>query len=218
MKMNRTSRRVAMGLLVAGGFSVMGLVGCSGSGGNDDGSSRALGEMALPLTAQGASGLSYRLRDATFVVQSQYYGGSAGHGGSAGPSVIVVSSETDPNAKNITLSLEEGYYNVSLQPGWRMEKFTAYPGQPEKAETVEATLLSGSSQWVWVSRQSTSWAEFSFGIGGREVWLNGKLNIGIDVQEGAAGAGGAPDIGVGGYGGDDWPGSAGEGGAASFNR
>jgi hypothetical protein len=206
-----------MGLLVAGGLSVMGLVGCSGSGGNDDGSSRALGEMALPLTTQSSSGTNYRLRDATFVVRSQYSDwASAGSGGSTGPSTIVVSSETDPNAKNITLSLEEGYYNVSLQPGWRMETFTQYPGQPEKAQTVEATLLSGSSQWVWVSRQSTSWAEFSFGIGGREVWLNGKLNLGIDVQENP-GAGGAPDIGVGGYGGDVGI-EGGAGGAAPFDR
>lgn len=204
-----------MGLLVAGGLSVMGLVGCSGSGG-DDGSSRALGEMALPLTTQGASGWSYRLRDATFVVQSQYRGASAGSGGTAGPSAIVVSSETDPNAKNITLSLEEGYYNVSLQPGWRMEKFKDYgPNGPDRGETVEATLLSGSSQWVWVSRQSTSWAEFSFGIGGREIWLNGKLNIGIDVQEAAGGAAG--ESGVGGYGGDNWV-AGGEGGAAPFER
>jgi hypothetical protein len=65
-----------------------------------------------------------------------------------------------------------------------MEKTTSSGAQP-----VEATLLSGGYQWVYVSRQSTSWAEFSFGIGGREYWLNGKLNIAIDVQE-AAGAGG----------------------------
>ena len=59
------------------------------------------------------------------------------------------------------------------------------------AEPVEATLLSGEYQWVYVSRQSSSWAEFSFGIGSREIWLNGQLNIGIDVQETPGGAGGS---------------------------
>jgi hypothetical protein len=180
--MSQISRRVWTGLLLTAGFSVSGLLGCSGGAGE------TLGQMRVPLTTQGASGASYRLRDATFVVQSQYYGGSAGFssgGEPTGPGSIVVSSETDPDATNISLSLEEGYYNVQLLPGWSMEK-TSSSG----TETVEATLLTGSSQWVWVSRQYTSWAEFSFGIGGREIWLNGQLNIAIDVQETPGGSGG----------------------------
>jgi len=163
--------------------------------------------VSLPLTTQGASGTTYRLRNATFVIQNQYYDynyGEAGAGGAApNPGRIVVSSETNPNAQNISVSLEEGYYYVVLQPGWRMEKVT-----PSGGQTVEATLLSGEYQWVYVSRQSTSWAEYSFGIGGREIWLNGKLNIGIDVQEvagaggvGAGGSGPVPVAGVGGLGG-----------------
>jgi hypothetical protein len=202
--MNQISRRVWTGLLLSAGFSVAALVGCSGSGGRD-GDALPLGQMNLPLTTQGASGVTYRLRDATFVVQNPYYDyeyGSAGAGGTSGtPGTVVVSSETNPNAANISLSLEESYYIVQLRPGWRMEKITSSGPQ-----TVEATLLSGSSQWVYVSRQSTSWAEFSFGIGGREFWLNGRLNIAINVQE-AAGAGGA--VGAGG----DGPGV---GGVAGF--
>jgi hypothetical protein len=202
--MKQISRRMWTGLLMSAGFGVVGLVGCSGSGGRD-GESPVLGQMSLPLTTQGASGVTYRLRDATFVVQNPYYDyeyGAAGAGGTSGnPGTVVVSSETNPNASNITLSLEEGYYTVSLQPGWRMEKVG-----PSGAQTVEATLLSGSNQWVYVSRQSTSWAQFSFGIGGREIWLNGKLNIAIDVQEaaGAGGMGGAVDtpIEVGGAAGE----------------
>jgi hypothetical protein len=200
--MNRTSRRLWVGLLLSAGFGVTGLVGCSGSGGRD-GDSTALGEMSLPLTTQGASGVTYRLREATFVVQSQfsdYEGDNAGSGGTSGtPGRVVVSSETDPEATNISLSLEEGYYNVRLLPGWSMEKVSS-----SGAEEVDATLLSGSSQWVWVSRRSTSWAVYSFGIGGREVWLNGKLNIAIDVQEVPPGVGGAAGA----------AGAVGEGGAA----
>ena len=61
-----------------------------------------------------------------------------------------------------------------------------------------ASLLSGASQWVYVSRQSTSFAQFNFGIGGKEIWLNGKLNIAIDVQEtpGGGGEGGQAPIDV----------------------
>jgi len=198
--MKRTSRRVWTGLLLAVGVGGLGLIGCSGAGGKDGGA-EALGQMNLPLTTQGASGASYRLRNATFVVQQQYYYyedvGEAGAGGAPGtPGTITVSSETDPNAHNISLSLEEGYYYVQLRPGWSMEKIS-----PAGTQTVEATLLSGTTQWVYVSRQSTSWAEYSFGIGGREIWLNGKLNIGIDVQEtpfGEGGAGGVGGVGVGG--------------------
>jgi len=207
--MNQISRRVLTGLFLAASFSTVGLVGCSGSGGND-GPSNSLGEITLPLTTQGASGVTYRLRNASFIVQNQYeyydYGYAAGAGGTSNtPGTIIVSSETDPNAQNISLSLEEGYYNVRLVPGWHMEKVSS-----SGAQTVEATLLSGASQWVYVSRQSTRWAEFTFGIGGREIWLNGKLNITIDVQE-SAGAGGA--VSTGGAGGD-WENVAGLGGAA----
>ncbi|MET0794032.1 MAG: hypothetical protein ABW061_21100 [Polyangiaceae bacterium] len=184
--MKKTSRRVWAGLILAAGLSVVGLVGCSGSGGHDG--AEATGEMRLPLTTQGASGATYRLRNATFLVQNQndyYYGNwEAGAGGADNSGSTTVSSETDPNAKNISLSLEEGYYIVQLKPGWHLEKSSS-----AGAQTVEATLLSGATQWVYVSRQSTSWAEFSFGIGGREIWLNGKLNVGIDVQE-APGSGG----------------------------
>ena len=80
-----------------------------------------------------------------------------------------------------------------------------YPND-DHVHRIQTTLLSGESPWVWVSRQSTSWAEFSFGIGGREIWLNGKLNISISVQEppgaagegGAFGEGGSAGVGVGG--------------------
>ncbi|HKO47198.1 MAG TPA: hypothetical protein VJV79_05720 [Polyangiaceae bacterium] len=191
--MKQTSRRVWVGLLLAGSFGVVGLSGCSGAGG-DEGDSKALGQIGLPLTTQGASGVTYRLRNATFVVQGQSYSyvDAAGAGGTSGnPGTVIVSSETNPNASNISLSLEEGYYNVRLLPGWSMEKATSAGAQP-----VEATLLSAASQWLYVSRQSTSWAEYSFGIGGREIWLNGKLNITIGVQETPQGAGGeGPGVG-----------------------
>lgn len=47
----------------------------------------------------------------------------------------------------------------------------------------EVQLLSGETQWVWVSPHSTSWVNYQFGIGDRTVWFNGKLNVEIQVYE-----------------------------------
>lgn len=196
--MKIVSRRVGTLLLL--GVGVAAAVGCADEGGEG---LLQVGEMSLPLTAQAASGTSYRLRNATFALHraasyyDQYAAGSAEQelaGSSPDNGDVVVSSEADPNARTINVSLEEGLYSVQLRPGWNFEKQT-----PGGATPVEATLLTGSTQWVWIYRQSTSWAQFSFGIGGREVWLNGKLNIGIDVQEvpGEAGAGGQSNVGPG---------------------
>jgi len=216
--MSQISRRAWTGLLLTASFSVAGLLGCSGGAGGPVEQGDALGQMKLPLTTQGSSGAIYRLRDATFVVQSPYSGvggwgaagGPGGPGGAGGPGSVVVSSETDPDATNISLSLEEGYYTVQLLDGWRMEK-TSSSG----TETVETTLLSGSTQWVYISRQYTSWAEFRFGIGAREIWLNGQLNIAIDVQETPGGSGGSGGFGsFGGAPGGGGRASAGAGGRA----
>ena len=173
-----------------------GVVACASDhrGKEDEG----FGTIALPLGTYAESGTRYRLRNATFVIQDLYYGysGYGGEGGGTGSGAIVVSSEDDPNADSINLSVERGYHYVTLQPGWHMEK----QEQDGSFSSVEAQLLSSTSQWVYVSPRSTSWAEFNFGIGGREIWFNGKLNIGINVYEdpddyygtGSGGVGGSP--------------------------
>jgi hypothetical protein len=184
--MNKITRR--LGTLLLAGATAMTLVGCgSNAKGGDDGDK--IGQLALPLVTQGASGVTYRLRDATFAIHTGYYyydypmaPGSAGTGsggtGPGGGEVITVSSEDDPSSATISLSLEEGQYYIELLPGWHFEKDA--PGGPVE---VEATLLSGETQWVWVSRQSTSFAEYQFGLGDRELWLNGQLNIGVVLHE-----------------------------------
>jgi len=180
---------------------LMMLVGCSNSAQGGDEPADRVGQLALPLVTQGASGVVYRLRDATFTIRSLYggWGGSGVGGGSGGPT-ITVSSETDPDAQTISVSVEEGQYYVELSPGWHFEKVT-----PEGAVPVEATLLYGETQYVYVSRRSTSFAEFQFGLGGREIWLNGDLNIGVVLYEDPS------ELGYGGLGGS-FPG----GGAAGF--
>lgn len=100
--------------------------------------------------------------------------------------------------------MEQGYYRIRLQSGWHMEK----QEDDGSFSDVEAQLLSSTSQWVYVSPRSTSWAQFDFGIGDREVWFNGQLNIDINVYEDADDY----DGGSGGDGAGGIPGSCGAGG------
>jgi hypothetical protein len=157
------------------------------------------GTLGLPLSTRGDSGVTYRLRDATFrIVSYDYYDyeGSGGDGSGSTPEVTVVSGEDDPDAATISLSVPAGEQQVTLEPGWRLERVSE-----SGTETIEATLLSSRTKWVWVSPHSTSFAEYRFGVGGRDIWFNGQLNIGIDVAEdpddyygagGESGVGGSP--------------------------
>jgi hypothetical protein len=181
--MKRRSLGLVAGLAVlAGAFAVS----CSSGGGNGSGESELeRGTLQLPLVTEGASGTKYRLRNATFeVINYTYYyypydnaGGAGGEGGS-GAGRVTVSSEDDPDATSIALSVERGDYYVRLLPGWHMEKIDA-----GGASEVEATLLSSDTQWVYVNPHSSSWVEYEFGLGGRQLWFNGQLNIEIRVHE-----------------------------------
>jgi hypothetical protein len=162
---------------------------------SDGGAKEDHGTLSLPLSTQGPSGTTYRLRDATFQITNEYYYYEAeGGAGGSGPSVTTVSSETDPDAGVISVSLERGYYYVRLLPGWRMEQV-----EGGVATDVQATLLSGETQWAYVGAHSTSWVEYQFGLGDRSLWFNGNLNLQIQVYEhpsdlygGTSGAGGEP--------------------------
>jgi hypothetical protein len=191
-------KRRMMGLTLLAGLT-LGLGAVAGCSNGNDSGEREMGKLALPLSTQGASGAEYRLRDAVFQISNQYgYYGSAGEGG-ASDQAFTVSSESDPTAKSIVVDTERGYYYVRLLPGWRLEKV-----EGETVTDVEATLLSDQAQWVYVGAHSTSFVEFGFGLGGRALWFNGKLNIDVNVYEspseiyGYAGAGGEPNGGVAG--------------------
>ncbi|XYH99822.1 hypothetical protein ACMHYB_08710 [Sorangium sp. So ce1128] len=211
----------------AGALFAVGIGGCVSPAGDD----AELGSISLPLAADAPSGARYQLRNATFQISSDYYwygatgvgvgggGGfsttsaattaavtttstTSGGGDSGGNTFLTISSEDeDPDARSITVDLERGSYYVSLLPGWHLEKI-----EDGTATPVEATLLSSQSINVYVWPQSTTWASYQFGIGDRALWLNGKLNIGIDVYEdlddyyGGAGGfeGGTTSAGVGG--------------------
>lgn len=195
-------RTIGMGLLALLGFAATNLAtACS----NEGGAREESGTLSVPLSTQGPSGATYRLRDATFQIINQYYYYEAeGGAGEGGPSVTTVSSETNPDASAISVSLERGYYYVRLLPGWRMEKV-----EDGVATDVEATLLSGETQWAYVGAHSTSWVEYQFGLGERSLWFNGNLNLQIQVYEKPSDVYGGAG-GVGGAGGEATSGAGGE--------
>jgi hypothetical protein len=165
-----------------------------------------VGTLSVPLSTHGPSGTEYRLRDATFQISSSYYYYDDDYGvGGAGPSgaTYTVSSEDDLAASAINLSVERGNYYVRLLPGWRMEKIEGGEGTD-----VEATLLSNATQWVYVSPHSSSSVAYQFGIGGRSLWFNGDLNIGVQVFEDPdayyGGSGGYSGVDEGGLAGQSW--------------
>jgi len=185
-------------------------IGCIGTDPNE---SETMGKLALPLVSNGPSGTQYRLREAIFDINPTYwnygYAGAGGVGGTGSPLSMVVDSEEDPDADSIQVSLENGNYQVYLRDGWYLEKI-----ENGEAEPVEATLLSSNNQWIYVNPRQTSTVSFQFGIGERSVWLNGNLNIELDIYEdpdeyygpypggaggGYAGAGGSITTGGTGY-------------------
>jgi len=177
-------KRRAMGLGLVAGLAVLAgaaMVGCGSDGAGGGEVEAGRGTLRLPLLTEGASGTRYRLRNATFEVIAYnyyYYPNSAGGEGGSGSQNITVSSEDDPDATSIALSVERGDYYVRLLPGWHMEKLDA-----DGATEVEATLLSSDTQWVYVSAHSSSWVEYEFGLGERKLWFNGQLNIEIRIHE-----------------------------------
>jgi hypothetical protein len=117
--MKNVTRRLGT-MLLLGGLSSL-LAGCGNANGGAD-PKDDVGQLALPLVTQGASGITYRLREATFAISRYGYyegqpgtggsmaAGGTGSGGSPGGDVIQVSSEDDPGATSISVSLEEGNY------------------------------------------------------------------------------------------------------------
>jgi hypothetical protein len=169
-------RTVSLGLLAGLVLSAGLVAGCSSGGGGKE----ELGTLNLPLVTHGPSGAEYRLRNATFEISNLYYYDDYGSGGDGGTSAppITLSSEDDPTATSLSVSVERGYYYVRLLPGWHLEKVDA-----SGATEVEATLLSSATQSIYVYQHESTWVEYEFGIGDRALWFNGQLNIDIVVHE-----------------------------------
>ncbi|WP_437761179.1 hypothetical protein WMF27_06165 [Sorangium sp. So ce281] len=196
------------GLVAAAGVAFAALLSGCGSQGADRGPD--VGSLSLPLAADAPSGARYRLRDATFEISNGYYyyedenTSAMAVGGGYGTVVTVSSEDQDPNESSLVVDLEQGGYSVTLLPGWHFEKVE---DGTVTDPNVEATLLSSQRVYVYVSPHSTTWAEYAFGIGSSELWLNGKVNLDINVYEDPDDyyyGGNVTAVGTGGAGGGDY--------------
>lgn len=169
-------------LSTLGALCVLGALtlGCSTSTSPSGGQEATpeLGQVGLPLSSVSSSGVEYRLRNAEFSVWG-YPSNCWETGEDCEYYSETFSSEDYLEEPSIMLDLMEGDYEIYLNPGWQLEKIVD-GGEPE---TVDAVLLNGSWQWAWVSPHSTSWVSYQFGIGDAELWLNGQLNIEMQVYE-----------------------------------
>jgi len=152
--------------------------GCStgGSPSGDEQASPEIGNLGLPLSSTSASGVEYRLRNADFDVWGYQY--DCWDYDDCEDYDESFSSEDYLEEPSIMLDLLEGDYEIHLGGEWYLERIV-----DGEAEAVEAVLLNDPWQWAWVSPHSTSWVTFQFGIGDEELWLNGQLNVQIEVYE-----------------------------------
>lgn len=174
--MQHNSRDTSWTSLLAHACWLMLPLACSSAPHASPGDSE-LGALEINLTAPDANGTQYRLRDATFVISSRFAQGDAG------PSTIVLSSESAPRDEFLTEPLLPGSYFVDLQPGWRMEEVTA-----SGAVDTPAVLLSSESVSFFIQRFRTSSVRYQFGVNGDPLDFGGQLSIGISVISHDAGA------------------------------
>jgi hypothetical protein len=151
-------------------------VGCAGgdSPANEAGAAQT-GALSLPLTAVGASGAVYRLRQGVFSVTRVATG-----------AVTQLSTEQDPLSATLQASLDSGDYVVALQDGWVLERAVG-----STVTLVAATLVSPAVQSVAISANGEAALSFQFDTNGELVQFGeGQLVIDIGVTEGAGGSGG----------------------------
>ncbi|MET0339627.1 MAG: hypothetical protein ABW252_01425 [Polyangiales bacterium] len=129
----------------------------------------APGSIAMRLVGTDAQGRPYWLRSATFTITPAGGGLDAGAGG------ITVSSEDDPDAETLSISLDPGSYEVTLQPGWYLEYQSASGLQ--RARNVR--LTSQTTQPVAIAADQRAELIFRFAVddSGR-----GTLGIGVEVE------------------------------------
>jgi hypothetical protein len=142
----------------AGAFSA----GCSGA---DSGSESQSGVLSMPLVVTASSGSVFRLRDADFAI--------------AGAQTATGSSETDPNATELTFELKQGGYTIKLKSGWHMEKEVNGVFEP-----VKAVLTSSNPIAFTITDQGTTSVAFQFNAGEDVVAIgNGSLVVSIGVHD-----------------------------------
>jgi hypothetical protein len=151
--------------------SGLALSACSSSGQADIADvALDLGALSLPITATGASGAVYRLRQAVFEVRLDGPGGGP-------PSFIT--SEQDPLASTLVTRVPSGVYAVGLREGWSLERAFG-----SDVRNVPAQLRSSVFQRAEVVGGQQTFVRFSFeALGDLLEFGPGELGVEIDVSE-----------------------------------
>ena len=155
--------RWVSGVLV--GLTCSSASACNGAGGVGVQAS-STGRVQMALSAATSSGM-YRLRGGTFRF--------------TGASLATASTEDDPAASTITISLTAGDYLVELDSGWSLERQQATEGA---SIPVAAVLTSQNPLPITVRGQETTNARFQFRAGSVVIDLGpGQVSVGIDVDD-----------------------------------
>jgi hypothetical protein len=138
------------------------------------------GPLQLALTARGASGALYRLRQASFQVSpTSPFGGS----------FAFLSSEDNPLGTTLETTLDIGDYQINLFGGWFLEKVV--DGQVVR---VDARLLSSEFQNFSIAANEETRVQYRFETNGEVVEFGqGRLIVEIEVSE----QGSEPDLRLG---------------------
>jgi hypothetical protein len=136
---------------------------------------KELGGLSLSLVSNDSQGRAYRLRNATFNIQPEYWG----YDGGAAPSATVLSSESDPDAARLSVRLVPGPYRVTLSGDWFVERLS--PAGYERVEQV--ALLTEPTQYAYIGQDWYYDVEYRFGVDGTLIdFRHGDLNIGIAIE------------------------------------
>lgn len=122
------------------------------------------GEAEFALTAEAAN-KSYALRDAKFTI--------------TGAESFTLDSNSDPDAKTLSLELPSGPYSVELAPGYRLVEVTG-AGDVE----VQASMETPNPQSALVSPDQTTTVTYLFRTAGAPVSFGpGNLAVAIEVEQ-----------------------------------
>ena len=165
--MRKVISYLAVGLALEYAFTV---VGCSADKPESTEEVGDRGTLRMELQATSASGKVYRLRQATFFVQS--FSGSS----------TFLNTEEDPTRPVIETFLQPDLYQIQLFDGWFIEQVDLLLNA---SAPVDAFLLTGPFQVVEIQSNVETFVKFEFEVNGERVVFGppGRLIVGIEVHE-----------------------------------
>jgi hypothetical protein len=159
--MNRAVVRLVVWFLTAACVPLC-VAGCSDGAAQR---SEPIGTMEMTLLGASTSGKVYRLRNGIIAI--------------SGTSITTVNTEDHLAENAIQLELKEGGYLAELETGWTLERQDAGVFGP-----VNAVLTSTNPLPFTVVDQQTTSVRFQFNAGDDVVDIgNGRVVIGIDVED-----------------------------------